>query len=53
MTIIECEEYNDLPKTAHDWVAAPSYEVAIKLVTRKVGERVYHWRNIWAFEVVE
>lgn len=51
MKIIECAEYKDLPKPTHLWVAAPTYEDAIRQVTRPVGETVYHWQNIWAFEV--
>ena len=33
------------------WVVAATLAVAQALATRKVGTVVYHWRNIWAFEV--
>ena len=52
MTIIEVETYRGLPLGAgYDWVVAATLAVAQTLATRKVGTIVYHWRNIWAFEV--
>lgn len=54
MTVIEeVKEHKDLPADAHLWVIAPTYEDARRQVTRPVGERVYHWKNVWAFEVVK
>ena len=52
MTIIEVETYHGLPLgQGYCWVVAATLETAQTLATRKVGTIVYHWRNIWAFEV--
>ena len=52
VTVIEIDNYTVLPKgKAHDWVAAATLDDAIKQVRRKITGKVYHWKNVWSFEV--
>lgn len=52
MTVIEIDNYMGLP-IGKDfvWVAASTLEDAQKQTRRKLAGKVYHWKNLWAFEV--